>query len=149
MKNGRWAYPYGSTSKCTKPSKILWSQMGALGSMNHMAVKRQSATKQIRKTEEGKTADGLTPMDQRLPCNSIPFRIHFWSHEQCSGSIGFLVQCKECRWALTLKRKHEKTFGSACNLLFGVMCWGNLMFLSMLIMLEVGPHQIAKKTYVS
>ena len=32
-KNRRWVYPYGSTSKCTKPPKIPWSQRGALGSM--------------------------------------------------------------------------------------------------------------------
>ena len=102
-KNGRWAYPYGSTSKCTSPPKILWSQRGALGSMSHMAVKRQSATKQIRKTKEWKTGDGLplwvdvemhkavqNPMEpNKLPCNSIPFRIHFW--DLCHGATGSVL----------------------------------------------------------
>ena len=34
---------YGSTTNCTKPPQILWSQGGALGSMGHVAEKRQWA----------------------------------------------------------------------------------------------------------
>ena len=37
------ADPYGSTTNCTKPPQILWSQGGALGSMGHVAEKRQWA----------------------------------------------------------------------------------------------------------
>ena len=70
--NGGGAYPYGSTSKCTKPPNILRRPRGALGSMSHMAVKMQSATQQIRKTEEGKTEDGPTPMGRRQNAQSRP-----------------------------------------------------------------------------
>ena len=36
-------YPYGSTTNCTQPPQILWNQRGALGSMGHVAEKRQWA----------------------------------------------------------------------------------------------------------
>ena len=134
-------HPYGSTTKC---NRAVWSHTVVCGSMVASLLNsstgcsnmRQKCTRRlwIHQAISGSMCSFwmLEPMEPQAPLRlhniSYPFLgFEPWSHGQCSGSIQFWVQWEEFRWFLTLNRKHEKAFCFQCNLLFGVMCWGNLI----------------------